>query len=142
MTKSEFTLPGAETFAQYLSLICQGTLTAEGPVRIGNCQKWTVKLDGNKIGVYTAHDPTWGRADYNRYYQGRIPGYVNELVQRFQGTVLESKKLLDFVSLGYVAGAIAHMPSMAGEEGLFEASPDTQPQYGDHRSDYHMIPFP
>ncbi len=80
----DFTLPGAENFAQYLSTSLEGRLTAEGPIETVNGKVeliWKIYQNEIELGTYTVEYATTTAerdpAKAMRIYDGRIPGYVN-----------------------------------------------------------------
>lgn len=79
-------LLGADNFAAYLLSVVSGKVTVEGPVvtdwsyGMHYCKQWTIRLDGQVLGVYSTFGPKPGEKIMGMQYVGRIPGYVNEMV--------------------------------------------------------------
>jgi hypothetical protein len=78
-------LPSADNFVAYLLSVVSGNVTVEGPVvtdwsyGMDYCKQWTIRLDGQVLGVFSTFGPKPGEK-MGMQYVGRIPGYVNEAI--------------------------------------------------------------
>ena len=85
----QFSLPGADRFSLFLLNLVQGQLEIRGPheapaLQIGGSlsDRLEIYVNGMKIGNYIVQRCENGDnyASSARFYRGRIPGFVNDLV--------------------------------------------------------------
>jgi len=94
MVDQRFELSGAEKFSRYLEQKLGGGLSSEAQEVNGEaCRKYTVKRNGEIIGVYTIHDQRPGENDSIREFVGRIAGYVNDVIANSNKGKPEDKKV-------------------------------------------------
>ena len=75
-------LPGAENFSQYLGQKFWIGLSVEPAESQEGVKNYLVKRYGKVLGTYSVFDPRPDEDDFVREFNGRIPGYVNDVLAR------------------------------------------------------------
>ncbi|MCK9458497.1 MAG: hypothetical protein M0R80_02490 [Proteobacteria bacterium] len=75
-------LPGAENFSKYLEQKYGFTISVEGIDPKDGAKIYLVKRYNKIIGIYSVYEPRPGETDFVRDFEGRLPGYVNDVLAR------------------------------------------------------------